>query len=596
MSRRVTSTIVFVMFPALLLGSCRGGGPQASPSHQPDEATIRRIPQGEIVGYVSHLDDATGHAWLGVPFARPPVGDLRWRAPRAPEPWQGRREALAFSDWCVQYTTSLDEGYGYTAGELHGSEDCLYLNVYAPAFAPREVPSGDAALPVMVWIHGGGNVWGRSSQFDGTALAAKEDVVVVTIQYRLGPLGWLAHPALRATADEPLDRTANFATLDMLAALAWVRESIAAFGGDPTRVTIFGESAGGRDVASLLVTPQAAGMFERAIIQSGNVDTVPLDVAEGSAPDPFDRKMPGAIGVIDSLLGSAAPSTPTETAAAMRRIDVAALYAAYYDPEGAGDLAINPPRVIADGVVLPEEGILDALTRPKSSDSVPVMAGTNRDETKLFNALNSRLTNRYLGVIILPKDQRMYDLIAEYQSQAWQARAVDAVADALGRSGNDDVFAYRFDWDEEGSFLWTNFATLFGASHSWEIPFLFDNWNYAGRLDRVLWTEENAEARLALSRAMMGYWAEFAHTGDPGAGGGPAWEPWDGGRRIVFDTAAGGGIRMEPGTLTMGEIFDRLETDHRLRSDEERCTVYRAVVAWSPATAEPSFLGGACGS
>jgi len=598
MPRHLISRLVLVVFAGLALSACTRSpkAPEPPAPHVVDEATVRTIPQGEVEGFVSHIGDATAHAWLGIPFAQPPVGDLRWRAARAPDSWEGRREALEFSDWCVQYTTGLDAGYGYAPGELHGSEDCLYLNVYAPPFDPDQVPTGDQALPVMVWIHGGGNVWGRASQFDGTALAAQENVIVVTIQYRLGPLGWFALPALRNTADLAIDRTANFGTFDMVAALAWVHESIAAFGGDPGNVTIFGESAGAHDVASLLVAPQAAGLFQRAIIESGSASTVPLEVAEGSAPDPLGRDMPGAMDIAGSLVQFIAPPTDEQLVGALRSVDVENLYAAYYRPDGGGDLAINPPRVIADGVVLPEDGILSALERMGPFNPVPVMAGTNHDETKLFNALDSRFVNRYFGIIIRPKDQRMYDLIAEYQTAVWQVRGVDSIMGALRRSGRNEAYAYRFDWDEEGSFMFTNFSTLLGAAHSWEIPFIFNNWNYAGRLDRVLWNDGNAEGRAALSSAMMAYWANFARSGAPGAASGnPVWQPWAGGQRIIFDTPAGGGIRMEEGAYTVGEVFDRLASDDRLNSDEERCLVYGAVIAWYPETADPDFIGGACG-
>jgi len=593
MPSRLISRFALVVLPALLLGACGGGGEAETPAARvADEVTLRTIPQGEVVGYVSELGTATGHAWLGIPFAQPPVGDLRWRAARAPDGWSGRREALAFSDWCVQYTNGLDAGYGYPQGELYGSEDCLYLNVYAPPFDADEVPSGADALPVMVWIHGGGNRWGRASQYDATALATQENVIVVTIQYRLGPLGWLAHPALRETAALPIDRSANFGTFDMVAALAWVRESVGAFGGDAGNVTIFGESAGGQNVASLLVAPQAAGLFHRAIVQSGSPVTVPVNVAEGSVPDPLGREMPGAIDVMNSIIAFIAPPTPEQMAGAMRSIEVETLYAAYYRPNGEGELAINPARVIADGVMLPEDGILAALERMGPFNPVPVMTGTNRDETKLFNALDDRYVNRYFGVVIWPKDQRLYDLMAEYQTAMWQVRGVDSIAQALTRSGREDVFAYRFDWDEEGSFMFTNFSTLLGAAHSWEIPFIFNNWNYAGRLDRVLWNDGNLEGRLALSDAMRGHWAAFARDGDPGG----AWESWSDGQRLVFDTDTDGGIRMEQGALTEGSVLMQLADDTRITSDDERCLVYGAMIAWWPASADPDFMDGTCES
>jgi len=597
MTTPMKSLFAAAFLPAALMLAACGGKEEEVIVRVADLATVRTIPQGELVGYVQEVEraESTAHVWLGIPFAQAPVGNLRWRAARAPEGWAGQREALEHSDWCVQYTNAFDAGFGYPEGELHGSEDCLYLNVYAPAFEADGVPAGDAALPVMVWIHGGGNVWGRASQYDGSALAARENVIVVMLQYRLGPLGWMAHPALRETAELPIDRTSNFGTFDMIAALLWVQESIAAFGGDPARVTIFGESAGGHDVASLLVAPQASGLFHRAIIQSGSTRFVPLAMAEGTVPAPPGRTFMSTAEGLGSIVNFIAAPTPEEQASAFRSVDVETLYAAYHDSDGTGDLTIDPARVIADGVVLPEGGILAAM-EAGAFHRVPVMAGTNRDETKLFNVLDERFTNSFLRVFIWPKNARLYDVIAEYQSRMWAVRGVDEIARAMSSNRFGNIYAYRFDWDEEGSFITTNFATLLGAAHSWEIPFIFDRWQLAGRLDPVLWNERNAEGRLALSDAMMGYWAEFARAGNPGTGDGddPRWSLWGDGTRIVLDTDAGGGIRMAAGQLTQTAVYARILDDDRLRSDEERCLVYRATVAWWPATAQQGFMDGAC--
>jgi para-nitrobenzyl esterase len=597
MPRLLRSLLLLALLPAALaLGSC-GGEAEAPAPRVADEVTVRVIDQGEVVGYAAPAaDGATAHAWLGIPFAQAPVGDLRWRAARAPEAWEGQLEALDHPNWCPQYTNSLDQAYDLEPGLLVGDEDCLYLNIYAPAFAPDAVPGEGEALPVMVWIHGGGNVWGRAEQFDGSNLATAENVIVVVIQYRLGPLGWFAHPALRDTADLGIDRTANFATFDMAAALAWVNDNIAAFGGDADNVTIFGESAGGHNVASLLVAPQAAGLFDRAIIQSGVTDTLPLDIAEGNVPDPLDRGYTTSADAIGATLAFVAPPTAEQLAGAMRTIDVEVLFQAYRD-HSRFDMGINPARVIADGVVLPEDGILSALERMGPFNPVPVMAGTTRDETKLFNALDPRYVNRWLGgLVIRPKDQRIYDIIAEYQSRMWQVRGVDSVAEALVRSGRQNVYAYRFDWDEEGSFLFTDFATLMGAAHSWEIPFLFADWEYTGRLARFMWPESSAEARLALADSMRGYWAEFARTGNPGTGGGDhtQWAAWGAGQRIVLDTDAGGGLRMEDGRHSFASVLGELAADPRLQSTDERCKVFRAVVEWTPQVADPDFMDGAC--
>ncbi|MEM9177841.1 MAG: carboxylesterase family protein, partial [Myxococcota bacterium] len=193
-----------------------------------DSATRRVLAQGEVVG--TTLEDGRVLAWKGLPFAAPPVGDLRWRAPQPPVAWEGVREALASGSMCTQL-----------GGEpVQGAEDCLYLDVFAPASVAEE---GAALLPVMYWIHGGGNSMGSGDMMPPQALARDNGVVLVTINYRLGLFGWLSHDALRASAANPADASGNFGTLDIIRGLEWVQENIAQFGGDPGRVTIFGESA-----------------------------------------------------------------------------------------------------------------------------------------------------------------------------------------------------------------------------------------------------------------------------------------------------------------------------------------------------------------
>ena len=224
----------------LLLGlafpAC-GSDPEPPPTSDPTSS--RSLAQGEIVGFAS--PDHAAQVWRGIPFAKPPQGSLRWRAPQVPDPWDGRRLALESGAICPQF--DLQQG-----GEIAGSEDCLYLDVYAPRFGPESVPRGAARLPVMVWIHGGGNSIGDARIYDGSRLAAEHGVVVVAIQYRLGVLGWFANPSLRALAATPADASGNYGTLDIIRALAWVQENASVFGGDPDNVTVFGESAGGQNV------------------------------------------------------------------------------------------------------------------------------------------------------------------------------------------------------------------------------------------------------------------------------------------------------------------------------------------------------------
>ena len=245
-----------------------------------DPSTRVETAQGAVVGFVEA--DTGSKVWLGIPFAAPPVGYLRWRAPRPAPAWDAPIEAVTLGSACVQHRNTLADLDDPDEDGVVGSEDCLYLNVYAPAGA-----ESGSSLPVMFWIHGGGNSVGHAGPYHGGTLAEVGDVVVVALNYRLGPFGWFSHPALR---DEALvagddrrwfgaDASGNYGTLDLLQGLAWVRENIAAFGGDPDNVTVFGESAGGTNALSLMVSPLAAGMFHRAIVQSGGIQVTPRSTA-----------------------------------------------------------------------------------------------------------------------------------------------------------------------------------------------------------------------------------------------------------------------------------------------------------------------------
>jgi len=229
-----------------------------------------QVEHGRISGLSS--PDATVRVYKGIPFAAPPVGDLRWRPPQPPAEWEGVRACTQFGPRCPQRNFDEDSFWNTVEWVDHTrqSEDCLYLNVWTPA---RE--SSDR-LPVMVWIHGGGLTSGSASQplYDGTRMA-KKGVVVVTINYRLGPLGFLAHPEL--SKESPYGASGNYGILDQIAALKWIQKNIARFGGDPDRVTIFGESAGSRSVCALVASPLAKTLFHRAIGQSGGGNNISLE-------------------------------------------------------------------------------------------------------------------------------------------------------------------------------------------------------------------------------------------------------------------------------------------------------------------------------
>jgi len=574
-----------------LLGACGG---DSAPAAAPEPATRRQLAGGAVVGFEGRHGS---HAWLGLPYARPPVGELRWRSPRPPEPWEGLREALAFGSPCAQLPSPLG-GVEGPEGEPVGSEDCLYANVWAPPLGPEEVPDGEARLPVMVWIHGGGNTIGHGGLYDGGHLATRHDVVVVTLNYRLGPFGWLRHAALRAGDPTPQDASGNYGTLDLIRALRWVRENAAAFGGDPGNVTVFGESAGGRNVYSLLLAPPAGGLFHRAISQSGSLRSSTPAEAESFA----DAREPGhpnsaseAIVRMRVESGAAADAAsarawleetdPAAVAAWLRGLGTEEVMAAYRPASGFG--MVDMPQLFRDGTVLPAERFDRALAAGRYH-RVPAILGSNRDENKLFMAFDPEHTVRMAGFPVWLRDEAAYEREAAYRSRMWKAGAVDEPAAVMRRVQGPSVFAYRFDWDEAPRLPFVDLPKILGAAHGFEIPFVFGHWDLGGSRGGVLFWG-NAEGREALSTAMMSYWAQLAYAGDPGRGRQgeqPRWAPWGRGphepKAMLLDTPAAGGVRMTSQHETVEGLVAEIAADPGFAGDAERCALLASLVPRTP--------------
>ena len=546
----------------LMIVSC--GRSQTDPPAA-DADTQRTVKQGSIIGFTA---DNGAHVWRGIPFAASTEGKNRWRAPQPAKPWRNTREMLHFAERCAQVTTAFDADEGLKAGQVIGSEDCLALNIFAPADAL------DSSLPVMVWIHGGGNVWGKSSDYDGSRLAENHNVIVVTVQYRLGPLGWFAHPALRASAIDPRDAAASFAILDLMASLEWVRDNISVFGGNPDNVTIFGESAGGHNVAALLASPLSEGLFHRAIIQSGFFDSLSVGEAqgtEGSRANPSSQ--------IASTLNA-------QTAEDLRKVPVDLLLNAYVDPSAG---FVDVPRMIQDGVALPKTPMRDAFTSVDTFQAVPIITGTNRDEMKLFYSGDERFTKKILWFFPTPRDPRFYDAISEYVSRAWRIRAVDEPLSAMNAAGHEQVYSYRFDWDDSGSFLFVDFQTLLGAAHGLEIPFLFNDFEFFGQANGIIFRTKTEETRQHLSRSMGVYWTNFARNGVPRSKGEVSW-PFYGSqaKTLRLDSEEDGGNEV----INTPDSFDRIAKDLiedvRLNQDE-RCFIVKEIGDWMWLYDEPAF-------
>ncbi len=590
--QRFTALLV-TLATAYAAGGC--GDDASQPAATPDAMTRRSLPAGEIVGFRGAYGS---DVWLGIPYAIAPVGAMRWRAPRPAERWSGLRQALGFGPFCSQLASSFAGDDSVPSGTPVGHEDCLYLNVYAPRFVSEGTRRGGPRFPVMVWLHGGGNVVGLSEFYDGGRLAADQDVVVVTLNYRLGPLGWFRHAALRDQVIGAEDRSGNFGSLDQIRALEWVRENIAALGGDPDNVTIFGESAGGRNVFALLFSPRARGLFHRAIVQSGGTRTWPLHTAENLMDSPRPGKPNSSNEILLRLLQAAgratdratakaalARMTPAQVARTLRDASDAELLSLYRTEEQEG--LINVPQLFRDGVVLAAEEWREALARGPGPAPVPIMLGTNRDENRLFLFTDPRNVQWILWVMPRLRDRDRYLATAQHLSELWKLTGADGPAARLSRGPGPGVWVYRFDWDEEPRLLFADLSEMLGASHGFEIPFVFGHW-HLGREGRVLFDDANLPGREELSRKLRSYWAQFAYAGAPGRGREgdlPSWQPWpaaasDAGRFLILDTEAGGGVRMSNDTLTPEAVVAAVDSDARLRNQGERCGVYHSLVRW----------------
>lgn len=583
--------------------------------HLAHPETERTTTSGKIVGFT---EDNGAHAWLGIPYARPPVGDLRWGAPLPPRPWDGTRKALDVCPVCPQYGGPLSVDSKKQFDIPVGSEDCLYLNIWAPAFPPDAVPTGADRLPVMMWIHGGGNSVGHGGYYRGKVLAARYKVVLVTINYRLGPLGWFSHPALRETAASLADRSGNYGTLDIVRALEWLRDNISYFGGNPDKVTVFGESAGAVDTLSMMLSPYAEGLFHRAAVQSGMARVTPVSRAENFMDDPGGGGHPQSSREIVNRLLTADYHLDGRTEAVSRQNAMSSDdLAAYLRSKSSADIlrAYTPgpfgmirfPALIQDGEVLPKGDPLEIFKDAAKYNTVPLIIGTNRDEYKLFMAQDPEFVDRYLGIIARFKNEDFYHLFAAYKSDLWKAVGVDEIARSIHQSAGEAVYAYRFDWDEEPSFLGMDFAKLIGAAHGLEIPFVFNSFDTNNRMMNMFFTPENQPGRMTLSDRMSAYWVQFARTGDPAKGVDHQqveWRPWDGGGPaadtfIVFDTGADGGIRMSSEIVRITDVKSRFLADTGFPDLNAKCNTYVSLFENTPLWNEEEYQsldGRGCGN
>jgi para-nitrobenzyl esterase len=449
-------------------------------------------------GPVRGIETPTMKAFLGIPYAAPPVGDLRWRPPQPVSRWHGPRDASTYANHCPQGASPF--------GRTSNTEDCLYLNVYAPKRHAKH-------LPVMVWIHGGALVVGESDEYDPTRLVDK-GAVVVTINYRLGYLGFLAHPALTA---EGGGASGDYGFMDEQAALRWVQDNIGKFGGDAGDVTIFGESAGGLSVHTQLASPLAAGLFDRAIAQSG---AYALELPSLAQAEAAGTSFAQAAGCAD------------QTLACLRSLSADAVLAS--QPTANGVLVPN-----VDGRVLPMS--LKAAFESGQFNRVPVIEGSTHDEFSLFAATNVEFVFGQLPPffypivlgILLPSigsNATPDQVLAEYPlgdyeqsvGRALTAIGTDALFACPGRrtarmlSQFVPTYAYEFA-DPDAPQLFVRPASFpYAAYHGSEVQYLFNLPNQTGVAGL------NTDQR-ALADTMTRYWTQFARSGSPNSPQTPSW-------------------------------------------------------------------------
>ena len=468
----------------------QGTTPAANPVINAPAGSVKGTAEGAI------------HVFKGIPYAQPPIGALRWKPPAAIAPWQGVKDATAFGPACIQPSSrrALESHNVYASDPLPQSEDCLTLNIWALAHASK--------APVLVWIHGGA-LWSGSSRealYDGTKLAAR-GIIVVSINYRLGVLGWLALPAL--SAESPLGVSGNYGLLDQIAALKWIKANIASFGGDPSNVTIDGQSAGGLSVMYLMASPPARGLFAKAISQSGYmISTYELKRRAYGWPSGEDN---------GSLF---AATVQAPDLAALRAMDGSTL------TEAAAAAHFGPLGVV-DGKILPHQ-LVDVFDKGEQAP-VPLMAGFNSGELRSMRMLapgvpdsaakyESIIRERYGDLAdaflrLYPASDMEESILATTRDAlyGWTAERMIRKQAALDQPS----YLYLFDHGYPAM----DDAKLHGF-HASELPYLFGT--LAGT--PPYWPKVPANPReTRLSDAMIGYWTSFMRTGRPQAAGEPDW-------------------------------------------------------------------------
>ena len=548
MIRNFSAGAACAAFALLLLSACGGGGDDTTPAPAP--APTASLERATVYGKVAGKDDSAAngtYSWKGVPFAKPPVGALRWKAPVDPEPWTTTKATQKFGNACVQtgrlygpgQNNQYDATIGTSVGKTTGAEDCLYLNIWAPSTA-----AATDRLPVIVFVYGGSNITGYTADpvYDGAALAKAANAVVVTVNYRVGIFGFLASPQLKAGLDAN-DDSGNYAILDIIKGMKFVQANIAGFGGDPGNVTLMGQSAGAVNIYALMVSPLVVNtkpaLFHRLVPLSGGVATSSTSPNQNNA-------LLSALLVADGTVANTAAATTF--IAAQSNADLAA-YLRSKSPDTLLQtvlkqlvpLGLSASNPLPDGTVVPTNPI--AAINAGQFLKVPVMAGYTRDETKLFpaNLATSPLFGGISGRLL--DDPTVFSMAFNYDPDAAPTTSVQqwipgqylpVTTPTTGFNAETDLYNqyffialrkqifpvlqaqgvplwwYQFNWDKSPA----PFNDIFGAAHTFDLPFIFGNFG-PSLYSKFANSKANEAGRLQLSDAMMKSLAAFARSGDP---------------------------------------------------------------------------------
>lgn len=472
--------------------------------------TLKQTKYGPIQG---NLEAASmTYSWLGVPYAEKPVGELRWKAPQEPRPWTDTLNTQQFANSSLQLA----------GGKTIGNEDSLYLNIWRPA-------TSSSNLPVMVFLHGGGNMTGSGKDFIGDQLARNTNSIIITVNYRLGALGFFKHEAL--VTGNPLDDSGNYGLLDALRALEWVQDNIAAFGGDPENVTLSGQSAGGRDVLALLISPLGEGLFQRAIAFSGGMTT--------SAPEDGEAKSNDVLIRLVMEDGKAASKEAAQAWIAQQKQEDLAKYLREQPADrlvelfGSTAIRMEPfPHLFRDGTVIPKEGF--QAIKKGDYKKIPVMLGSMETEFSAFTFNDPYFSPAVSDGTIFTDSAKaeQYTAALKYGSELYAGFNAERIAEVLTMHADQPpVYAYRFAWGIQPGVISDKLRQLIGSTHGADMEFYTGHpTGIAAYFPEGYFSKENQPGRDELSKAMVAYLKYFLYNGLPNSGGLSSqvtWTPWN---------------------------------------------------------------------